>query len=332
MMYKEEDVIMGRKRKRRTTNSAKKNTRKKNNIDLVVIGSFVLGVLLTILIYGETGAMGEMMSPVLGGIVGVIKYVIPLGFIGISISLVKDDKDYFFSKLCQYIVFLACIAAMMSIFQVSKGNLNMQMEFSDVLERAYELGTSNIGGGTVGTVISYPLIKLFGMFGAAVVTTGIAIIMLVFTFGLKPAQFIIEILDMLEERKELRRDEMESELEARREERIARARVKAQSELQQNKKIQKNAKKSKKTKSSGLYNIDDDEPIMGQEIVELPEIDDDQITINLNNQKNKEDEIDISIFKGKDKKPEIKQEEVMPEKEEMNPNEIESNLFVQKAL
>ena len=44
-----------------------------------------------ILIYAETGSMGEILSPVLGGIVGMIKYVIPLGMIGLSISLVKNE-------------------------------------------------------------------------------------------------------------------------------------------------------------------------------------------------------------------------------------------------
>ena len=307
---------MGRKRRKRNTNNTRKYTRKKDSsIDLAVIGSFVLGILLIILIYGETGTVGELISPVLGGIIGIIKYIIPLGFIGISISLVRDDRDYFFSKICQYIVFLSCIAAMMSIFQVSKGNLNMNMEFSDALKRAYELGTSNIGGGTIGTVISYPLISLFGMFGAAVTTTGIAIIMLVFTFGLKPAQFIVELLDTLDERREAKRSEIQDELESRREERMAKARIKAQTELRENKK-----NKKLKEKFATLYDLDDGS-----------DIDDNQITINLNNQKNDEEDIDVGIFKKKNKVQENQIQKAEAKKEESNPNEIESNLFVQKA-
>lgn len=127
---------MGKKRKKSSNTRQKKKT---SNIDLVVVGCFMIGILLTILIYAETGTVGEVLSPVLGGIIGVIKYVIPLGFIGISISLVKNDKDYLFSKICQYFIFLSCIAAMMSIFQVSKGNLSVESKFSDALERAYEL-------------------------------------------------------------------------------------------------------------------------------------------------------------------------------------------------
>ena len=176
------------KKRRKTTTRKKKNTNA--SVDFAIVLFLMVGILLLVLIYAETGALGEIISPVLGGIMGVIKYVIPLGFIGMSISLLKSKKAYVSSKICQYIVFLACVSAMISIFQVSKGNLNINTEFSDCLKRAYELGTKNVGGGTVGTAIAYPLIRLVGMFGASIITAGIAIIMLVFTFGFKVAKLL----------------------------------------------------------------------------------------------------------------------------------------------
>jgi len=114
-------------------------------------------------------------------------------------------------------------------------------------------GSTGIGGGTIGTVIAYPLISLLGMFGAAVSVTGIAIIMLVFTFGLKPAEFILEILDALEERKEQRREERNGDLESRREERMARAKQHAKEEMLQQQKLQKMSKKEKKAKERRSY-------------------------------------------------------------------------------
>lgn len=129
---------MGKKRRKTSTTKPKK--KKSSSIDLAVIGCFVIGILLMILIYAETGTLGEVLSPVLGGIIGKVKYIIPLGMIGISISLVKNDKDYLFSKICQFLVFTACIAAMMSIYQISKATvLNMNMSFSVILEKSYEL-------------------------------------------------------------------------------------------------------------------------------------------------------------------------------------------------
>ena len=104
---------------------------------------------------------------------------------------------------------------MMSIYQISKGYLDINAEFKDVLKRAYELGVTNHGGGTVGTVIAYPLVKLLGQFGAAATTVGVAIIMLVFSLSLKPSDLIVDILDTIEENKQERKELRKTELEDR---------------------------------------------------------------------------------------------------------------------
>ena len=183
---------MGRKKK--STNTGKrsyttKNTRKKSgiNIDLAVIGLFIVSILLFVLIYGEKGAIGEILSPALGGIIGFIKYLIPIGFMILAVCIAKDDRGYVTSKLIQYAIMLSCIAAIMSIYQISKGIINIDLEFTDIIEVAYDLGVKNIGGGTVGAVIAYPLIKLLGMFGAAITAGGIVVVLCVFTFGLHPS-------------------------------------------------------------------------------------------------------------------------------------------------
>ena len=65
---------MGRRKKTtRKKTSTNKNTRKKSgiNIDLAVIGLFIVSILLFALIYGENGAIGEILSPALGGIIGL---------------------------------------------------------------------------------------------------------------------------------------------------------------------------------------------------------------------------------------------------------------------
>ena len=311
------------KKRRKTTTRKKKAS---NSVDFAIVLFLMLGILLLVLIYAETGALGEIISPALGGLVGVIKYVIPLGFIGMSISLLKSSKAYVGSKICQYVVFLACVSAMISIFQVSKGNLNINIEFSDCLKRAYELGTKNVGGGTVGTAIAYPLIRLLGMFGASIVTAGIAIIMLVFTFGFKPAQFTVDVIDELEERKADRN----AELEALRAKRMQISRKQVRQEIEQNKKI---SRKEKSKQPENIYELEDDSD----------EINEEQIKINLNNETKKENKqaikeenagiIKFNIFnKGlKNEERKVQEEIVEVPKEKMNPNEIEENLFVQKA-
>ena len=300
---------MGRKRKttKSTSRSTKNNRRKQSkfSLDLAVISLLVISILLFVLIYGETGAIGEVLSPMLGGIIGFIKYLIPIGMLAIAVSVARDDRDYVLSKLVQYVIFLACIAAMLTIFQISKGTINTDLEFKEVLQVAYDLGEKNIGGGTVGAVISYPLISLFGMFGAAIAAVGTAIILLVFTFGIEPSKIIAAFLDKIDEERSYNREEMDAAYERRRAKRSAFVDI---DEEPQKTSSRKQAKQ--------------------EEIKHVPEsIGEDQITINVATgeiieepqKEEKNQKVKFNLF---NKNGEVKEE---PHKN--NPEEIEANLF-----
>ena len=51
---------------------------------------------------------------------------------------------------------------------MSIGHIDKAKGFETVVQAAYKLGVSDGGGGTIGAVIAYPLVSLFGEFGAAV--------------------------------------------------------------------------------------------------------------------------------------------------------------------
>ena len=128
---------MGRKKTRKKSSKKTKNV----DIDLAFICMTVVSILLFVLIYAEKGTIGEFLSPILGGIIGPIKYVIPIGFLGMAITFTRGKEKYVTSKIIQYIIFLGCIASLLSIFQVSKGTLNIEnAKFSDILEASYSLG------------------------------------------------------------------------------------------------------------------------------------------------------------------------------------------------
>ena len=140
---------MGRRKKTtKKNNNTNKNVRKKTgvNIDLAVIGLFIVSILLFVLIYGEKGAIGEILSPALGGIIGFIKYLIPIGFMALAVCIAKDDRGYVTSKLIQYAIMLSGIAAIMSIYQISKGVINIDLEFTDIIEAAYDLFENRLDG------------------------------------------------------------------------------------------------------------------------------------------------------------------------------------------
>ena len=90
---------MGR-RKKRVTKKAKNGYGK----DVISLSLLVLTVLLFILIYGESGSLGKILSPTLGGIIGIIKYIIPFATMATAVCLVREDKNYISSKLIQLIL------------------------------------------------------------------------------------------------------------------------------------------------------------------------------------------------------------------------------------
>ena len=59
---------MGKKRKKSTGRTSKaKTSAKAFDIDLVVILLIILGILSFLVIYSKAGAAGEVLSPILGG-------------------------------------------------------------------------------------------------------------------------------------------------------------------------------------------------------------------------------------------------------------------------
>ncbi len=190
---------MGRKRKTSSTASTRKNKKNQVNIDLLIIGLAVLTLLLFILIYGQKGTIGQALSPTLGGMMGLVKYILPIIMLGLTVSLAKA-KNNVTSKLIEWVVLFACVCGALSVYQISKGYISADLEFNSALEVAFDLGTRNIGGGTIGTVLAYPLVQLFDVFGASVILYGAVLLLVVFMFGLSPMQIFSNLAEGYVER------------------------------------------------------------------------------------------------------------------------------------
>ena len=224
----------------RTKKRTKKQAKKKGfNIDVAVIIMVVASILLAVLIYGESGYIGETLSPILGGIFGFAKYIIPIGTFGIGIYMAYDDKNYLISKLMQYGIVILCICVVMSVYQISMGSINQDAGLDDMVSQAYHLGTRNVGGGLIGTAIAFFSIKFIGMLGTVIFALGVTVILVVIMFGFKPSEFITDFLYDMEEKKNIRREERIQE----RKNRISRQDMQEQNQNGKNGKI---------------YNIDED--------------------------------------------------------------------------
>lgn len=199
--------------KGRMLKMAKRGRKKqpKVSIDVAVVSMLLISVLLAVFIYTKSGFLGEHLSPALGGIMGVIKYIIPIGSFAIAIYLAYDKKDYLVTKLIQYVIFLICIAIMLSVFQISAGNISITKDMKEATEQAYYLGERDIGGGVIGTVLAIPLINFLGTLGTIVLSIGIAIIIFIFMFSIKPTEIIYHIVDYFVDRREEKKAVREEE-------------------------------------------------------------------------------------------------------------------------
>ena len=156
---------------------------------------------------------GKSLSDILGGFFGIVKYIIPIGFIAVAISLIHNSKDYVISKLVQYGIIVSCLCTVLSIYEVAiTKSLYMNQDLQNVLERGYYLGTTNSGGGFLGAMVAFPLVKLLGVPGTVILTIGLAVIFAVFMFGFKPTEFIAKLIDTIKQRREnIEEDESNNE-------------------------------------------------------------------------------------------------------------------------
>ena len=126
------------------------------NIDIQVILLIVVSIILAILIYTKSGYIGENLTPFLGGIIGWAKYIVPIGTFLIAIYLINEkDRDYLIKKLLGYTVFIISISVIITVYHVSRGNLDFSQDFEKIIKSAYINGTENIGGGAVRSSICY---------------------------------------------------------------------------------------------------------------------------------------------------------------------------------
>ena len=173
---------------------------KKQSIDLGLIITIILSILLTVLIYTESGYIGIVLSDFFGGMFGVIKYVVPIGAFAVAIKMAcKDDEGYISSRIFQYGLLLIFVAVILSVYEIYNGEINIEQNISEIVKDAYALGENNIGGGALGTIAAVPLFKLFGKIGTIIVSAGASLILFAVTFGIDISEigsFSIGALEM----------------------------------------------------------------------------------------------------------------------------------------
>ena len=308
---------MARKRtyKKRNTGKRAQATRKQaSKIDLAIVILMVLAILLGVLIYTKSGVIGIKLSEILGGLMGIIRYVLPVGIFAIAIKIACEDRDVLKSKLIQYTIFLISIMVLMSTLQISSGELTYTKELSEVVKDAYNIGMSGTGGGAIGAVLAVPLVKLLGTIGAIIACVGVAVVLLVFMFGINTSDMINDLVEKSQDKREEkleRRRAYKEEMQKNREEEMA-----ERAELREEKRRVRGEKELERQRILHTQVGTDDEP--------------EQIKINFGG-RIVEDEPQNKRKKynheNDDLTPLTKETKGMLQKEKIEPDVIESNLF-----
>ena len=200
--------------KRKTNKKRRKTTKKTvSNIDLAVVALIVISILLGVLIYAKSGVIGVKLNEILGGMMGIIKYVLPIGIFAMAIKMAIDDDEYLSSKLAQCAILLISFAVLMCVYQVNVGNLTIDKSLSEVVKDSYALGTQEKGGGALGAILAVPLVKLLGPIGAIILCVGIVIILAVFVFGINASEIINNFIEKSQENREERLEQKQKNRE-----------------------------------------------------------------------------------------------------------------------
>lgn len=213
---------MAKRKSRKKTNSRAK--KRASNIDLAIVALIILSILLCVLIYGKSGIIGIKLNEILGGMMGIIKYILPIGTFAIGIKLALNDDEYLTSKLTQYAVLLISIAVLMTAWQINSGEMTIaNKDLSTIVKEAYNYGTQDKGGGALGAILATPLANLLSPVGAIILCIGIVVMLAVFTFGINISEIINNFVEKTEENREekyQRRQQLKEEQQKTRQEEV----------------------------------------------------------------------------------------------------------------
>ena len=286
----------------------KKKKKTASKADVTVITLIVLSILLAVLVYTKSGVIGLKLNEILGGMFGIMQYVLPIGIFALGIKLASEENEDLTPKLIQYTITIVSLSVMFSVLQISSGELTISKELSETVKDAYFLGSQSKGGGAIGAVAAVPLEKLLGEIGAIIFCIGLAVILVVFTFGINMSEIINVILDRIEEKREERKEERKASIaqrEKNEKENPAERRKREREERRKQKELEK------------------------QESMAQME---DQIKINFggNIVDNAGQKLKKYDHSGEDLEPLTKQSKKQKQKEETQPDVLENNLFRQE--
>lgn len=133
---------MARKRANKTASkksSASNSKKSVSKVDVTLMLLIVFTVIISIVIYGKGGDLHRILDPVISGIFGPIKYIIPVGSFLLCVSIFKEDKKKHFNSILKYSIIIILIASLFSMYHIGKGDIPTSGKFDNILDIGYRL-------------------------------------------------------------------------------------------------------------------------------------------------------------------------------------------------
>lgn len=113
------------------------------------------------LFFSATGYLGEMLGKALFGLIGVIAYALPVILLGVGIIYIRGSSNARLNGSGWYL--LLSILALVTLLNTARGKSVEVEKYMDYINEALYVGqNAHLGGGFIGAVLSFPLLKLGG--------------------------------------------------------------------------------------------------------------------------------------------------------------------------
>ena len=130
------------------------------------------------LFFSANGYLGEMLGKALFGMIGVIAYVLPVILLGVGIIYIRGSSNARLNGSGWYL--LLGILALVTLLNTARGKSVEVEKYMDYINEALYVGqNARLGGGFIGAVLSFPLIKLGGTTLAYILSIALILICII---------------------------------------------------------------------------------------------------------------------------------------------------------
>jgi S-DNA-T family DNA segregation ATPase FtsK/SpoIIIE len=130
------------------------------------------------LFFSATGYLGEMLGKALFGMIGIIAYVLPVILIAVGVIYIRGASNARLNGSGWYL--LLSILALVALLSTARNSLTEGMEYMAYINEALYVGqNAHLGGGFIGAVLSYPLLRLGGPTLAYILSSALILVCLI---------------------------------------------------------------------------------------------------------------------------------------------------------